>query len=88
MLHYNPRHVSSNTMLIFRRNNCIITASGIVTLCIRLYSMPNKSRLKTAVIRHTVQPFTESDDTRCCNNTIVPPEDEHCNAGNMSRIIM
>jgi len=35
MLHYNPRHVSSITMLIFRRTNWIITASGIVTLCKR-----------------------------------------------------
>ena len=33
MLHYNPQHVSSNTLLIFRRTNCIIPASGIVTLC-------------------------------------------------------
>ena len=33
MLHYNPQHVSSSTLLIFRRTNCIITASGIVTLC-------------------------------------------------------
>jgi hypothetical protein len=32
-------------MLIFRRSNCIITASGIVTLCKRLYSMPDESRL-------------------------------------------
>ena len=32
MLHYNPRHVSSFNMPIFRRTNCIITASGIVTL--------------------------------------------------------
>ena len=31
MLHYNPKHVSSSTLLIFRRTNCIITASGIVT---------------------------------------------------------
>ena len=31
MLHYNPQHVSSSTMLSFRRTNCIITASGIVT---------------------------------------------------------
>jgi hypothetical protein len=38
--------------------------------------------------RRTVQPFTESDDTRCCNNTICPPEDEHGTARNMSRIIM
>jgi len=35
-----------------------------------------------------VRTFTESDDTRCCNNTICPPEDEHSTAGNMLRIIM
>ena len=44
MLHYNPRHVSSINMPIFRRTNFIITASGIVTLCKRLYSMSDKSR--------------------------------------------
>ena len=36
----------------------------------------------------TVQPFTKSDDTRCCMNTIFPPEDGHVNARNMSRIIV
>ena len=41
-----------------------------------------------ALIRHTVQSFTESDDTRCCDNTICPPEDEHVDARNMSRIVM
>jgi hypothetical protein len=30
--------------------------------------------LESALIRHTVQPFTESDDTRCYDNTICPPE--------------
>jgi len=40
MLNYNPQHVSSSTLLIFRRINCIITASGIVILCKRPYSMP------------------------------------------------
>ena len=30
-------------MLIFKRSNCIITASDIVTLCKRLYSMPVES---------------------------------------------
>ena len=80
MLHYNPRHVP-----IFKRTNFIITASGIVTLCKRLYSMSDESK---ALIRHTVQPFTESDDTRCCDNTICPPEDGHVNAPNMSRILM
>jgi len=41
VLHYNPRHVSSISMPIFRRTNFIITASGIVTLCKWLYSMPD-----------------------------------------------
>ena len=88
MLHYNPQHISSSTMLIFRRTNCIITASGIVTLCERQYSMPVESGLQSAVNRHTVRPFTESDDTRGCNNTISLPEDEQGTARNMLRIIM
>jgi len=75
MLHYNPQHVSSSTLLILRRTNCIITASGIVTLCKRPYSMPVDSGLHSALNRPTVRSFTESDDTRCCNNTICPPED-------------
>jgi len=41
MLHYNPRHVLSINMPIFRRTKCIITASGIATLCKWLYSMPD-----------------------------------------------
>ena len=36
----------------------------------------------------TVRPFTESDDTRCCNNIIWPPEDEQGTARNMLRIVM
>jgi hypothetical protein len=40
ILHYNPRHILSNTMLILRRSNCIVTASGIVTLCKWPYSAP------------------------------------------------
>ena len=39
MLHYDPQHVSSSTLLILRRTNCITTASGIVTLCKQSYSM-------------------------------------------------
>ena len=42
MLHYNPRHVSSNTTLIFRRSNCIVTASGIIT---QPFSAPVESGL-------------------------------------------
>jgi len=50
--------------------------------------MPDESGLQSALIQYTVQPFKESDDTRCCNNTICPPEDGHVNARNMSRIVM
>ena len=32
---------------------------------------------ESALNQCTVQPFTESDDTRCCVNTIFPPEDGH-----------
>ena len=46
------------------------------------------STVQSALNRCTVQTFTESDDTRCCVNTIFPPEDGHVNARNMSRIIV
>jgi len=88
MLHYNPQHVSSSTLFIFRRTNYITTASGIVTLCKRPYSVPVESGLQFALNRHIVRPFTERDNTRGCNNTICPPEDEQGIARNMLRIIM
>jgi hypothetical protein len=44
--------------------------------------------VQSALIRHTVQPFTENDDTRCCDNTVSPPEDGHVDARNMSGIVM
>jgi hypothetical protein len=69
MLHYNPRHVSSCTVPIFSRSYCIIRVSGIVILCKRPYSVPVKSGLQSAINRHILRPFTDSDDTRCCNNT-------------------
>ena len=88
MLHYYPRHVSSINMPIFRRKNCTLTASGIVALCKRKHRTPVKSGLKSALNRCTVLPFTESDDTRCCESTICPPEDRHVNARSMSRIVV
>ena len=45
MLHYDPLHVSSSTLLILRRTNCITTASGIVTLCKQPYSRQMESGL-------------------------------------------
>jgi len=35
---------------------------------------------ESALIRHTVQPFTDSDVTRCCGNKMCPPEDGLVNA--------
>ena len=54
MLHYDPQHVSSSTLLILRRTNCITTASGIVTLCKQPYSMQVESGLQSALHLHTV----------------------------------
>ena len=45
LLQYYPRHVSSINMPIFRRKNCIHTASGIVALCKRLHRTPVGSGL-------------------------------------------
>jgi hypothetical protein len=88
LLHYYPRHVSGINMPIFRRKDCIHTASGIFALCTVQYSMPDESRLQSTLNLCTVQTFTESEDTRCCVDKIFPPEDGHVNARNISTIIM
>jgi len=88
MLHYNDENVSSSTLLILRRTNCITAASGIVTLCKQSYSMPVESGLQSALNLHTVRLFTEIDDTRGCSNTICPPEDEQGATRNIFIIVM
>ena len=65
-------------MPIFRRKNCIHTASGIFAFC----------KLVESGLQSALNQFTESEDTRCCVNTIFPPEDGHVNSRNMSRIIV
>ena len=88
MLHYTPQHVSSSTLLIIRRTNCITTASGIVTLYKQPYSMQVESGLQSALNLHTVRLLTEGDDTRGCGDTIGPPDDEQGAARNMLRSVM
>ena len=90
MLHYDPQHVSSSTLLILRRTNYITTASGIVTLCKRPYSMQLESGLTSqcTAVQHTVRLFTEGDDTGGCGDTIYTPEDEQRAARNMLRIVV
>ena len=46
LLHYYPRHVSSINMPVFRRTNCIHTASSIFALCKRLHSTLVESGLQ------------------------------------------
>ena len=52
------------------------------------YTGWERTALQSALNQCTVQTFTESEDNRCCVNTIFPPEDGHVNARNMSGIIV
>jgi len=82
MLHYDLQHISSSTLLILRRTNCITTAYGIITLCKQPYSMQVESGL------HIVRLLVKSDDTRGCGDTICPPDDEQRAARNMLKIVV
>jgi len=62
--------------------------SLLINKCMLHYYPRHVSSINMPVYRCTVQPFTESDNTRCCANTICPPEDGHVNARNMSRIVV
>ena len=58
---------------------------------ITIYMLHHNPRNVSSInmpIRCTVQPFTGSDDTRCCDNKICPPEDGYVDARNMSKIVM
>jgi len=70
---------------MFRAVLCSFSGGQIVLLQDLVTSLSVNGR---TVCRHTVRPFTESDDTRCGNNTICPPENEHSTARNMLRIRM
>ena len=61
MLQYDPQHISSSTLFILRRTNCITTASGIVTLCKQPYSMQVEtdcSPLSTCILYGCLQRVT------------------------------
>ena len=50
LLHYYSRHISSINMPIFRRKNCIHTASGIFAVCKRLHSTLVESGLNQCTV--------------------------------------
>jgi hypothetical protein len=73
--------------------NCIFSASGIVTLCERPYSAPVKNGLVggpinpllTGALYGRSQRVTITDAVKI---QFLPPEDEHSIARNMSRYLM
>ena len=68
--------------------NIVFTQHLVSSLSVNDCTVHRLKAVESAFNRCTVQPFTESDDTRCCVNKIFPPEDGHVNARNMSRIIV
>jgi len=79
MLHYYPRHVSSINMPIFRRTNCIHTASGNVK---RLHSTPVESKTVCMYVHSVGQKSiglkfsksrTGSDVRYSCHHNSSPP---------------
>jgi hypothetical protein len=66
-IYYTSVHVSSTTVFIIRRSNCINTSSGMISVCKWLLGMPVRRELSS----------------RWCINTIRSPGDEHCDAQNM-----
>ena len=95
LLHYYPRHVSSINMPIFRRKNCIHTASGIFALCKRKHSTLVESGLQQATYStqctqlasrlYNITTVTTGQITICSENAVWPPEDGRKDARNMLR---
>jgi len=69
---------------MFRAVLCSSSGGQILLLQHLVSSLSVNGR---TVRRHTLRPFTESDDARSCNNTIWTRDYEHSTARNMSRII-
>ena len=76
---------------MFRASTCPSSGGQILLSQHLVSSLSVKAvqyALQSVLIRDTAKPFRESDDTRCCDNTICPPEDGHVDARNISRILM
>ena len=73
MLHYNPQHFQA---VPCSSSGQIVLLQPLVSSFKWPYSMPVESGLLSALNQHTVRPFTESDDTRGCNNTICPEDEQ------------
>jgi ABC-type Zn2+ transport system substrate-binding protein/surface adhesin len=82
---YNHKHNKRNS---YNRRRHHHNNKKSYVLMFFFYRASSYRIISSALNRRTVQPFTESDDNRCCENIICPAEDGHANARNMSRIVM
>ena len=66
------------------------SSGGQIVLLQPLVSSPSVNNRTECKLRNrrTVRLFTEGDDTRGCDDTICPPEDEQRAARNMLRIVL
>jgi len=69
-IYYNLLHISSNILLILRVWSCINTARGMVTLSKWPLGVQVEKEMQFFLNLCTERSLTESDDTRCCINTI------------------
>ena len=72
-------------------NGCTVHRLRADSNCIRITQQSGTTKhaeKESALNQCIVQPFTESDVTRCCDNTIFIPLDGYVDAQNMSRIVM
>ena len=72
---------------MFRAVPCLFTGGQIVLIQPLVSSLSVNGRTVCRLRADCRRQFTESDDTKGCNNTICP-EDEQGTARNMLRIIM
>jgi len=76
MLHYDPKHVSSSTLLTsggqMVSSQPLVSSPSVNSCTVRRW----RADCQSALHLHTVRLFAEGDDTRGCGDTICPPEDE------------
>ena len=66
-IYYTSLHVSSNTVLIIRRSNCINTSSGMISLCKWLLDMPVLTGIPSSHLHRLIIPDDALIQWWCCD---------------------
>ena len=74
-------------LYMFRATSCSSSGGQIILIQHLVLSLSVRAE-QFSLNLCTGRPLTESDDTRCCINTIRPPDDEHDVARNMLRTVI